>query len=168
WTAANGWTTSDVEYDAMGRAYRANNPYYCGGYAWVGINGPWTTSSFDNLGRVTSVTLADNNTVQTSYAGTVTTVTDQAGKQRRQIADALGRVVRVDEPDSSGSLGSVSSPNQPTSYLYDVLGNLVQVTQAGTNQVTQNRYFKYDSLSRLVYERQVEQAAPYSATDSLT
>ncbi len=74
--------------------------------------------------------LPDLTTVQTAYAGTVTTVTDQAGRQRRQLSDALGRVFRVDEPDASGSLGTTSSPAQPTSYEYDVLGNLTKVIQA--------------------------------------
>jgi len=26
WTSLNGWSTQDVEYDVMGRAYRAGNP----------------------------------------------------------------------------------------------------------------------------------------------
>ena len=61
------------------------------------------------------------------------------------MTDALGRLVRVDEPDKdTGSLGDVSSPNQPTSYSYDALGNLRTV-----NQNTQTRTFLYDSLSRL-------------------
>ncbi|MBK7704822.1 MAG: RHS repeat protein [Acidobacteria bacterium] len=71
------------------------------------------------------------------------------------LYDAIGRAVRVDEPNASGALGSVSSPNQPTYYEYDVNDNLTKVTQSdGT--VTQERLFKYDSLSRLTHERQVE------------
>ena len=64
-------------------------------------------------------------TVQTTYEGDAITFTDQAGKQRRQISDALGRLIRLDEPNSAGSLGTVSSPNQSTSYMYDALNNLV-------------------------------------------
>ena len=176
YTSGNGWSITDIEYDSMGRAYRTSNPYYCtSNYGTCSINpsGIWTTSTFDVLGRVTQVTMPrgdDANpsfttTVQTSYAGDVITLTDQAGKQRRRINDALGRLIRLDEPNSSGSLGTVSSPNQSTSYTYDALNNLVRITQGA-----QDRYFKYDSLSRLIRERQVEQVAnsAYNLTDSLT
>jgi len=171
WTTVDGWRTQDIEYNAMGQAYRASNPYYCGGYAWVPINpdGYWTTKSFDSLGRIYSVSMPTGDTspsslttVQTTYSGVYTTVQDQGGKQRRQKVDALGRVIRLDEPDASGNLGSVDSPTQATSYEYDPLDNLIHIIQG-----SQNRYFKYDSLSRLTYERQVEQDAPFTTTDSV-
>jgi RHS repeat-associated protein len=168
YTAADsGNATTDIEYDEMGRVKRVGTPYYATNGLSSSINpsGLWTTNSYDELGRVKQVTLTDGTTVQTTYAGTITTVTDQAGKQRRQKLDALGRVVRVDEPDANGSLGTVSSPTQPTTYEYDKLDNLIHIQQAGPNSNTQHRYFKYDSLSRLTYERQVEMAAPYSTTD---
>ena len=110
----------------------------------------WTTSLNDALGRTIKVITPDEATVKTEYTGNAATVTDQAGKQRRSITDALGRLVRVDEPTDSG-LGIISSPNQPTSYTYDVLGNLRKVEQGG-----QRRYFLYDSLSRLVRVRNPE------------
>lgn len=65
---------------------------------------------------------------------------------------------RLDEPDAAGAL------TQSTTYLYDTLNNLIKVTQ-GTEQ---QRYFKYDSLSRLTFERQIEQDAPYQQADALT
>jgi RHS repeat-associated protein len=172
YTAANGWSAQDIEYDVMGRAYRGSNPYYASGNsASINPDGFWSTSSFDALGRVTQVTMprGDNNNSLTtsltiSYDGVYTTTTDQAGKLRRQKLDALGRLIRLDEPTSSG-LGTTTSPNQATSYAYDTLDNLVHITQGA-----QHRYFKYDSLSRLIRERQVEQAAnsSYNLSDSLT
>jgi RHS repeat-associated protein len=162
YTSGDGWSISNVEYDKMGRAERVSNPYYStSNYGTVAINsaGIWSTNHFDKLGRVTQVDVPKGdpayptytNSVQTTYAGEVTTVTDQANKQRRQVADALGRIVRLDEPTTSG-LGDVSSPNQATYYDYDLLNNLVKITQG-----SQSRYFMYDSLSRLIRERQVEQ-----------
>jgi RHS repeat-associated protein len=72
-------------------------------------------------------------------------VTDQAGKPRRSLTDALGRLTRVDEPNKdTGALGDVTSPVQPTSYSYDALDDLKTVTQGG-----QSRSFFYDSLKRL-------------------
>jgi YD repeat-containing protein len=66
----------------------------------------------------------------------------------------------VDEPTSNG-LGTVSSPNQPTIYEYDGNSNLTKVIQSdGTTM--QNRLFKYDSLSRLIAEKQVEANATLS------
>jgi RHS repeat-associated protein len=159
YTSTNGYVTQDIQYDAMGRAYRASNPYYStGSGSTVNPDGFWTTSTFDHLGRVTQVDMprGDNDntlltSVTTSFDGVFTTVTDQAGKTRRQKVDVMGRVVRLDEPTSSG-LGSTSSPNQSTSYEYDLLDNLVHI-----NQGSQDRYFKYDSLSRLIRENQSEQ-----------
>src|SRR5262249_15828180 len=57
-------------------------------------------------------------------------------------------------------LGNVDNPTQATSYEYDPLDNLIHITQG-----SQQRFFKYDSLSRLTYERQVEQDAPYTTQD---
>lgn len=91
----------------------------------------------------------------------MTTVTDQAGRQRRSLTDALGRLERLDEPDASGNLGPVEAPTQPTLYAYDALDNLVRVTQG-----QQQRFWRYDSMGRLTHERQVEQDAPISAPDA--
>ena len=175
YTSGNGWSITDIEYDSMGRPYRTSNPYYCtSSYGSCSINpsGIWTTSTFDPLGRVTQVAMprgddsspTATNTTQTTFAGDVITITDPAGKQRRRITDALGRMIRLDEPTSSG-LGAVGSPNQYVSYMYDALNNLVKITQDA-----QIRYFKYDSLSRLIRERQVEQTtnSAYNLSDSLT
>src|SRR6185436_3590933 len=109
----------------------------------------WTTSAFDASGRVISVTTPDGAQVATAYGagtgtilGTTVTVTDQAQKKRRSVTDVLGRLIRVDEPTTSGLGNDLDNPNQPTSYQYDLLGNLRKVTQG-----TQTRYFAYDSLS---------------------
>lgn len=175
YTPGDGWSITDTEYDSMGRAYRVSNPYYCtSSYGTCSINpsGIWTTRTFDVLGRTTQVTMPrgdDANpsyttTVQTTYEGGVITLTDQANKQRRYVTDALGRIIKSHEPTSSG-LGVVGSPNQETTYMYDVLDNLVKITQG-----SQTRYFKYDSLSRLIREKPAEQTAnsTYNLSDSLT
>lgn len=118
----------------------------------------WTRITNDNGGRVTEVATFGGATqpawsgtagvytgsVTSAYAGNSTTVTDQAGKVRRSIVDAAGRLIRVDEPDASGNLGSTDAPVQPTNYLYDVFDNLTKVIQG-----VQERTFNYDSLSRL-------------------
>ena len=128
----------------------ASNPYL--GTAGVG----WTRTKRDHLGRVLQVGHFSGSarpstsatptlgTITTAYDAEYTTVTDPAGKKRRSRLDGLGRLVRVDEPNSSGELGAAGSPNQATSYSYNALDNLTRVTQG-----TQTRTFLYDSLSRL-------------------
>jgi RHS repeat-associated protein len=120
------------EYDALGRAYRISNPYR----PWQSESPVWMTTTFDALGRTLTATTADNAVVTTSYNGNTVTATDQAGKARKGVNDALGRVKEIYEDPSSA--------NYLTSYAYDVLDNLTTVTQG-----VQTRTFAYDSLKRL-------------------
>jgi RHS repeat-associated protein len=150
---------TDIDYDEMGRVKRTSNPYYASGAtAPINPSGKWTTVTYDKLGRAIEIELPDLTKIQSSYNGTTTTVTNQALRQRRQLTDALGRVIRVDEPDANGNLDSGGVPVQPTNYEYDSLDNLTKVTQT-QGSITQERLFKYDSLSRLTHERQVEAVA---------
>lgn len=158
------WITVDTQYDGLGRVWRVSNPYFSAGSGSpVNPSGNWTTSAYDALDRNVSVTTPDGAQVSTAYSGNFVTVTDPAGRQRRQKVDAQGRIVRIDEPDGVGNLGSTDAPAQPTSYNYDALGNVIRIAQGA-----QNRYFKYNSLGQLTYERQVEQDAPHVFADALT
>ena len=166
----DGWLTSAAEYDSLGRMQRSYNPFYGSTpTATVPTGTKYTqVNAIDALGRTTGVTLQDNTTVSTAFSvstdipsgfnKTFVTVTDQAGKKRRQVADSLGRIVRVDEPDVNGNLGAVdaSLPSQQTSYEYDGNDNLSKVIQSDGVNPAQERRFKYDSLSRLIAEKQVE------------
>src|ERR1700752_142175 len=127
------------QYDNMGRAFRTSNPYHQGEPI------VWTTQGFDFLGRVISNTYPDNAVISTSYSTNASTTTDQAGKARTSVFDSLGRLVEVYE-DPAGL-------NYQTTYLYDTLDNLLKVTQG-----SQQRFFMYDSLKRLIRTRAPEQA----------
>ncbi|HMM81521.1 MAG TPA: RHS repeat-associated core domain-containing protein [Pyrinomonadaceae bacterium] len=137
------YVAAQTQYDALGRPYKTSNPFRP-----TEIDGShpilWTQSYFDALGRITKIKTPDNAEALTAYSGNAATVTDQAGKVRRSITNALGQLVRVDEPNAAGQLGSISSPNQATYYSYDTLNNLTTV-----NQGVQTRTFSYDSLSRV-------------------
>jgi RHS repeat-associated protein len=158
---------TETEYDQVGRVKRSTNPYR------TGETKLWTENTYDDLSRVTKVKTPDNAEVTTAYdlstsgtLGTIVTVTDQAGKQRRSLTNGLGQLVRVDEPNDAGSLGTVASPNQSTSYVYDTLNNLITV-----NQGVQTRTFQYDSLSRLKNAVNPESGAisyTYDANGNLT
>ncbi|HEU4713033.1 MAG TPA: discoidin domain-containing protein [Pyrinomonadaceae bacterium] len=119
-----------TQYDILGRPFKTSNPHRQNETA------VWTTQTFDGLGRVISVMTPDNAVVSSSYSGTSLTVTDQAGKARKSVTDALGRLIEIYE-DPSGV-------NYQTTYSYDALDNLVGVTQGA-----QTRTFVYDSLKRL-------------------
>jgi len=129
---ATNYIAVQLQYDALGRAYKTSNPFR----PWQSETAIWTTSAFDALGRVTSVTTPDSAAVSTSYSGNSVTVTDQAGKARKSVKDGLGRLIQVYE-DPAGL-------NYRTSYSYDTLDNLTTV-----NQDSQTRGFVYDSLKRL-------------------
>ena len=164
---AAGNVFTETEYDSMGRVKKATNPYR------TGDTKLWTENTYDDLSRVTKVKTPDNAEVTTAYAistsgtlGTVVTVTDQAGKQRRSLTNGLGQLVRVDEPNDAGSLGTIASPVQSTAYSYDTLNNLVTV-----NQGAQTRTFQYDSLSRLKQATNPESGTisyAYDANGNLT
>jgi len=126
------YIATQTQYDALGRPFKTSNPFR----PWNGESAVWTTSAFDALGRVVTITTSDSATVTTSYSGNTVTVTDQAGKQRQSVTDGLGRLIQIYE--DPGSL------NYLTSYSYDALDDLTAV-----NQGTQMRTFVYDSLKRL-------------------
>ena len=140
-----GWARSKM--DVAGRAVEVQT------FGGATLPSPWGTNS------------NSTGTVSTTYNANFTTATDQAGKLRRSMVDGLGRLVRVDEPDTSNNLGSFTSPIQPTTYGYDALGSLVSV-----NQGVQNRYFMYDSLKRLIRARNPEQGTHtnLNLTDPIT
>jgi hypothetical protein len=114
-----GWT--ETISDQGGRVVRAET------FGGAGLPAPW--------GNNTSTTGA----ATTSYDAEATTATDQAGRQRKSVSDGSGMVVQVfEEPNDAGY-------NYQTSYTYDALGNITQVTQG-----TQTRTSVYSSLSRLI------------------
>src|ERR1043165_10113093 len=82
-----------TQYDALGRAYKTSNPFR----PWNSESAIWTTTSFDALSRVISVTTPDSAAATTSYTGNTVTATDQAGKQRKSVTDAQGRLTNVYE-----------------------------------------------------------------------
>ncbi len=139
-------------YDGLGRVTQVSNPFRPATESAV-----YTTTVYDLVGRVTSVTTPDNAAVNTSYVANTTTVTDQSGKSRKSVTDGLGRLIEVYE-DPNGL-------NYLTTYTYDMLDNLVRVTQG-----TQQRFFMYDSLKRLIRARNPEQGTHVSLnlSDPLT
>jgi RHS repeat-associated protein len=136
----------NTTYNNMGRVASVSNPFAAGGSPSYS-----TSYSYDALGRQTTVTLPDNQAVQTTYSSNSVIVTDQVNRKMQRLTDGLGRLVTVYEQDASGNL------TQATNYSYDILDNLTQVNQGG-----QLRAFKYDAMGRLVYEKIPEQTPTIS------
>ncbi|MGE0882088.1 MAG: hypothetical protein AB7P14_00965, partial [Blastocatellales bacterium] len=97
--AGNTWSIADTQFDALGRVWQVSNPYRAADPNTASPpSDTWTTTSYDALSRVIEVQTPDTAKVTTGYSGNTVTVTDQTGKQRRSLTDALGRLIRVDEP----------------------------------------------------------------------
>ena len=166
---ANVYTiSSETIYKTPERVVMTSNPHRSGSSTTDG----WTRATSDIFGRtievetfagasqppVTGTNTNSTGKVISAYDQNVTTITDQAGKQRRSIINAIGQLTAVHEPNNAGQLGAVNTPNQPTLYTYDESDNLTQVQQNGLNteqcgmnntNCSQTRTFVYDSLSRL-------------------
>lgn len=163
------YLTTDTQYDLLGRVWRTSNPYRTTAPSLdSGVNpsNQWTTTSYDSQYRVTSVTTADSAHVNSAYGyslaagylGTTVTVSDQMGRARKSVTDGAGRVIQVVEDPASLAYA--------TNYTFDAMNNLRKVEQG--NQL---RYFGYDSLSRVIFVRQVEQTVNASLpawTDPVT
>lgn len=161
---SQGDVFTETQYDTMGRVKQATNPYR------NGETKLWSKPRYDEQGRVVesfapapdgqtgaSLGITSYSISTTPIVGTAVTATDASGRKSRSITNALGQLVRVDEATGIGGtetadLGTLASPNQPTSYTYNAQGKMVKVQQGG-----QYRYFKYDSLGRLIRVRQPEQ-----------
>jgi RHS repeat-associated protein len=153
-------TTYTVEtYDGTGKPYQAYNPTRCATPTTnCGTENTWglATYIYDSLGRVTSVLEPDGSSIATTFSNNQTTVTDEAGNQRKTQTDGLGRLTAVwEDPGSSPHL------NYETDYQYDVLNNLLCAVQKGTDTthfttcapapaLWRPRSFTYNSLSQLL------------------
>ncbi|WP_263409588.1 RHS repeat protein [Terriglobus tenax] len=180
----------DRKYDLSGRLQSMSNPFNNTG----GTASLWTSYLYDVLGRVTdqcqpsssdtcipsSATTfihTDYNRIRHNANGGVVApasgdagiveIKDESGRVVRQTSDALGRLIRVEEPSPAISGSTLSTVYQTpslddagsfitTSYQYNALDGLVGVVQSGTygqsgsTEVPRTRSFSYDSLGRLV------------------
>ncbi|HEY1938764.1 MAG TPA: hypothetical protein VGJ33_12580, partial [Candidatus Angelobacter sp.] len=136
-----GTDTVDSTYDGNGRVHSLSNPHRTAASSTDGI----TTFQYDALGRTTLQTQPDGNTISSSFSANCVTLTDEAGKMRKDCTDGLGRNTSTFEPDSTLAL------SWETDSAYDALNNVVSITQKGGAVSSQwrTRTFSYDGLSRM-------------------
>ncbi|MCI0393184.1 MAG: RHS repeat-associated core domain-containing protein [Acidobacteria bacterium] len=150
----------ETKYDQLGRVWQQTRPYR------HGVDTPqWSTVTYDSLDRPVQTTAPDGSSVYRWYnyspdpagssgqPGQTIRVADGWGRERWARFDALGRLVEVGEasPDGDGTLGS---GGMFTTYTYDELDRLTQVSQG-----SQIRKFQYDSLGRLTHQKLAEREA---------
>jgi hypothetical protein len=134
-TDPEGNDKSDTTYDLMGRVQCASNPYRTTSDVTYGQ----TCYQYDALGRKTLEIPPDgtagSNNVQTIYGGSTsgtvavtTEVVDQAGHARKSYTDALGHLIRVDEPN----VATASTSGTRSTGSISVSGTLQSTTSAGT------------------------------------
>jgi YD repeat-containing protein len=92
---------TDFTFDAIGRKASVSNPYYTTADSTYGV----TTYQYDPLNRATSVTRpgAAGSVITQYCGGSATLVTDESLHWRRSQTDGLGRLIEVDEPNSTTS-----------------------------------------------------------------
>ena len=165
-----GDVMSQVKFDSFGRVQNTSNPYRVDASGNPTETVYWSKLRYDEQNRVVETfapapdgqTGMSLGTVQFGIStlpdlvGTYVTAIDPSGRKSRAITGIYG-LMRVDEATGKGGtidqdLGSLEYPIQPTSYSYNIKGEMTKITQG-----SQNRYFMYDSLGRLIRVRQPEQ-----------
>jgi RHS repeat-associated protein len=145
----------DTTYDSLGRKATESNPHRSSGDVTDGI----TSYAYDALGRLIKVIHPDGTSINTSYTGAATEVTDEGNGtkvvQRISQTDGLGRLLSICEVSSTGQLGPGGTPGSCgqvisgtgflTTYTYDGLDDLTAASQGGLVP----RNFTYDSLSHI-------------------
>jgi RHS repeat-associated protein len=113
---------SERTYDELGRLQTVTNPHRTTSAPTDGT----TTTTYDALGRVTNLSLPDKNVMQTNYNDpNIVTLIDETGRPRRHTLNALGQLIKLEEPTANGNSG-----NNATASL--AIGGTLQ-TKPATN-----------------------------------
>jgi YD repeat-containing protein len=140
-TVAPSGAITNTSYDSDGRIYSVTNPYYTTNDSTYGT----VYYSYDALDRKVEQIQQSGATQTWQYTGNTTLFSDEKVVHWSRTADALGRLVKVLEPNGAGTGATME-----TDYSYDALGNLVSVVQMGRSSSPVSRSFTYDSISRLL------------------
>ncbi len=175
-------------YDAMGRAIAASIHYFVGAYTGAAGASAYsipdtsqavTSSTYDGLGRATSVTDPDSYTTSTAYsmvcspAGTngITNgdtgcyeqamVTDANAHEHGTLSDAWGRAI-YDQAYTGGSAGSYALYTT-TKTTYDTAGRVISVLEPdGVATAT----YSYDTAGRLLASNDPDRGYEYYCYDA--
>ncbi|MGH7192550.1 MAG: hypothetical protein ACREJM_03340, partial [Candidatus Saccharimonadales bacterium] len=161
---ADGDTTETV-YGTMGRVAGISNPYSTG--TPPGAGSQFTRTTYDGLGRPTSVTAVDGGKATYSYTANATRITDPRGVQKIVEYGGFGHVWRVCEVSGQSGNGPCGLPiggsGFLTTYAYDMVGRLTQASQ-----VAQTRTWTYDTPGRVLTSDQPESGTTTYTYDSVS
>jgi RHS repeat-associated protein len=170
------WNAVQQSYDSNGRAWKTSAPCV--------TTGSWTcpttgqTTTYDALNRISQVTDAGGGTTTYTYPQndvliTVGPAPSGENTKRRQLEyNSIGQLTSVCELTSmtgSGPCGQNSAQTGYwTKYTYDVLGDLLTVTQnaQAASGSQQTRTYVYDAMSRLTSETNPESGTKIYVYDS--
>lgn len=163
-----GSTTYDsveTDYDSSGRLSRKTVPYN-GTSGQTSSSAPATTQTYDALNRTVVTTDGGGGTVTLSYSANDVlqaigpAPSGENTKRRQSEYNSIGELTSVCEVtglSGSGTCGqTTSATGYWTKYTYDVLGDLLTVTQNAQSSSTQSRSFTYDGLGRMTSETNPE------------
>ena len=151
--SSNDWYISDTCYNTNGQMAFQSLPY--AGPLWTTAkvcSGAGVSYTYDALGRPTAVSNSDG-TVQYSYRGRATKITDANNVQKISQVDGLGRLTSVCEITSQAVAGGspadcgldIAGTGYLTTYSYDLVNHTTTVYQG-----QQTRTFVTDSLGRQI------------------
>ncbi|MBI1855427.1 MAG: RHS repeat protein, partial [Chloroflexi bacterium] len=127
----------DDQYNSLGQLVKQTAPYaiaYNGtpAFSTQNFSNPYTSTSYDAIGRTLSVTAPNGNQTNYIYTRLTSTVTDPKQNATTTTVDVWGRTTLIHPP---------TGPD--VSYTYDVLNRLTKATRAGYDTIIQ-----YDALGR--------------------
>ncbi len=145
------YRVATTEYNARGQVQFQSLPLFCSGQAYSAscTNSLGTLTQYDPVGRVSSVTPPKGDANSPTGASTVsyvdpatgdpwaTVATDPMSNQRISHMDSNNHVINIVQATADGGRFT-------TSYAYDLLGRLIQVTDNAGSITT----MQYDSLGR--------------------
>lgn len=136
----------------LGKVAKLSQPYAPSGTVY------WTVYTYDGMERTISVVSPDGaSTTTTAYSGNTTTITDPAGKWKKQTFGTAGNMIQVNEPNPAGGADYV------TNYTYTLLDRLTTVTITRPTG-TQTHTFSYDPTT----QRLSSETHPETGTTSYT
>jgi RHS repeat-associated protein len=130
--ANNGFDSVDYYFDAQGRNYIVSEPYADSG---ADVGEYFTTTLFDDIGRVTRIINPDSTFSTIIYQGLTSTLTNELEQTRITVKNQIGQTVSVTDNMSN-----------VLSYKYDSTGNLTELSLNGVLQ----SIMVYDNLGRKI------------------
>jgi RHS repeat-associated protein len=172
------YDTVETDYDSLGRKTRVTLPFSAAA-GGTSATAPAVTTGYDALGRKLTVTDAGGKNVTFVYNQNDkyrTIGPSPAGENTKRVQfeyDALGRISSVCEITTLGGSASCGQTNPAsgfvTQYSYDILDNLIGVTQNAQSSGThQTRTYAYDGVGRLISETNPESLSTTYTYDSDT